>query len=223
MKTFETNLLGSLLKTSANEATSFYQALEKLAEKATPPRLSFDKIDVHLGGRGSIALSIVLCLPFLQPIPLPGLSVFLGVAMMAIGANLALGRAGTLPGFIKRREIDTATFKKIVSGAKRVFSYLERLLKPRLEIMNRRPLINLLGFSIMMSGLALSLPLPPIVPFSNAIPAWAIVCLCLGYLERDGLVVLIGHGLTVFTWGYFAFIWDTLVMVIQKMIASFLF
>jgi hypothetical protein len=42
------------------------------------------------------------------------------------------------------------------------------------------------------------LPLP--VPFSNSIPAWAVVLLAIGMMEKDGLCVLLGHLTVLTTW-----------------------
>jgi hypothetical protein len=51
---------------------------------------------------------------------------------------------------------------------------------------------------IIIAGLALMLPLP--IPFSNSIPAWAIVFLAIGMMEKDGLFVLLGHLTAIVTW-----------------------
>jgi hypothetical protein len=42
------------------------------------------------------------------------------------------------------------------------------------------------------------LPLP--IPFSNNIPAWAVVLLAIGMMEQDGLFVLFGHLTAIFSW-----------------------
>ena len=50
------------------------------------------------------------------------------------------------------------------------------------------------GVVIFVISLLLSLPMPP---GFNAPPALAIVVLTLGSLERDGLAVMLGYGLSV--------------------------
>jgi hypothetical protein len=40
-------------------------------------------------------------------------------------------------------------------------------------------------------------PLP--IPFSNSIPAWAVVLLTIGMMEKDGLCVLLGYLMVVGT------------------------
>jgi hypothetical protein len=53
------------------------------------------------------------------------------------------------------------------------------------------------GSAMLLILLAL-LPLP--IPFSNSIPAWAVVLLAVGMMEKDGLCVLLGHLTAMGTW-----------------------
>ncbi len=57
---------------------------------------------------------------------------------------------------------------------------------------------RLVGFGIVIAGVGLMLPLP--IPFSNSIPAWAVVLLAVGMMEKDGLCVLLGHLTAMGTW-----------------------
>ena len=54
-------------------------------------------------------------------------------------------------------------------------------------------------------GLLLLLPLP--IPFTNTIPAWAVVLLAAGMMQRDGLLVLLGHCMTLASWAFIALCW----------------
>jgi len=61
-------------------------------------------------------------------------------------------------------------------------------------------MLRLIGLSIVIAGLGLMLPLP--IPFSNSIPAWAVVLLAIGMIEKDGLCVLLGHLTAIPTWAF---------------------
>ncbi|MCX6107120.1 MAG: exopolysaccharide biosynthesis protein [Proteobacteria bacterium] len=187
---------------------SFTADLDAIETLVKAHRVKVEEIERVLDGRGFASLALILSLPFVQPIPLPGLSMVFGVAFMALGLRLVLGRAGGLPQWVRRREIDGVTLQKMIHGARKIFAYVERFFKPRLALALRPPLESLVGLGIMLSGFAMTLPLPPVVLFSNSLPAWAIICLCLGYLERDGLVVVIGHVVALATWVYYAFWWE---------------
>jgi hypothetical protein len=83
---------------------------------------------------------------------------------------------------------------------------MEKLLKPRMQFLHRWPgAMNLIGVGISLGGLLLLLPLP--IPFSNLIPAWAVVLLTAGMMERDGVAVLLGHCATLFAWAFVGFAW----------------
>jgi hypothetical protein len=223
MKTIHKQILKSpQTKKDSDYFESFSEALDKVSQSVTSKKVSLGQIENCLKGRGLAALGLILCIPFIQPIPVPGLSILFGLAFVIIGGHFTFGKAGALPAFIKKTEIDAATLKKMVRGTQKVLSFLESLLKPRIRIMSRRPMLNILGICIMTSGLALSLPLPPVILFSNSLPAFAIICLCLGYLERDGLLMIAGHLIAILTWCYLAFWWEMVSLGIEKMTSRFL-
>ena len=54
----------------------------------------------------------------------------------------------------------------------------------------------MIGSAIALSGVFLSLPIPPPFPLTNTIPGFAIICLSLGLMEKDGGLILCGYVLT---------------------------
>lgn len=190
------------------DSQRFTNDLDAIAKHANGEKITIAEIETILRGRGIAVLSLILSIPFIQPIPLPGLSIAFGLTFMTLGIQLACGSVGGLPSFVKKRELDAKTLQKIIFKFKKIFSYIEWLFKPRLDFMLRPPFLNGIGISIFISGLALSMPFPPVILFSNSLPAWATIFLCLGYLERDGLVVIVGHLIAIATWCYFAIWWE---------------
>ncbi len=175
-------------------------------------RVTIGDLEAHLDGRGFATIALILSLPFVQPIPLPGVSILFGLIHMAVGLRLTFGHHGGLPAWVKKRDVDAQSISRMALAGAKLFSKFERIFKPRLSVCFTSPLVNLIGVSQLISGLALSLPLPPVILFSNSIPAWAIIMLALGYLERDGLFIILGHMFAIATWLYFA-LWGELVMV----------
>ena len=188
---------------------------------ATPPRLSSDlrallreaagrsltlgELEQSLKGRGFGLFLLLLALPFTFPVAIPGLSVPFGLVIMLMGLRLAAGRQPWLPAFILRREIKYALLEKIVGLGLRLSTRLEKVVKPRMHFLQRWPgMMNLIGLGIASGGLLLSLPLPPLIPFTKTIPALAVLFLAAGLIERDGLLVLIGHCVNVAAWIYFS-------------------
>jgi hypothetical protein len=58
----------------------------------------------------------------------------------------------------------------------------------------------LIGLGVVIASLGLMWPLP--IPFSNSIPAWAVVLLAIAMLESDGLCVLLGRLTAIATWAF---------------------
>jgi hypothetical protein len=71
---------------------TFSQELRALTERFAdrPVRLSAILEATH--GRGFNLLLVLISLPFLTPIPVPGLSTLFGLVVAVIGARLALGK-----------------------------------------------------------------------------------------------------------------------------------
>jgi hypothetical protein len=143
------------------------------------------------GDRGFHLLLLLIALPFLTPIPLPGLSIPFGLVVAVIGARLAVGRRPWLPQRLLQRELSPRFLNRLLRGASRMVALLELLLRPRLRFVQEFFVFRrLAGLLIAVSGLYLVPPLP--VPFSNALAALTVVLLAAGALERDGLFFLAG-------------------------------
>ena len=179
--------------------------LRELLRAAAGRAMTLGELEAMLKGRGFGMLLLLLALPFTFPIAIPGLSVPFGLVIMLIGLRLAAGQKPWLPAFILRREIKYAVLEKIVGIGLKLAVKMEKVVKPRMHFLQRWPgMLNLIGLGIASGGLLLSLPLPPLIPFSNTIPAFAVLFLTAGMIERDGLLVLIGHLVNFAAWIYFA-------------------
>lgn len=141
---------------------------------------------------GHYAFIVVITLPFVQPIPLPGVSTIIGLVIFIVGVLLFLGREPWLPRRFRETRISAEHFILIHNVALKVNSYFERFLKRRQEWIFQLPFAPHLNSAVIAGGgLALSLPLP--VPFSNALPAWTVILIALAILEEDGLLLIIGY------------------------------
>jgi len=161
-----------------------------------------------MGERGHAVLMLLLAFPFLLPVPTLGLSAPAGLAIGLLGLCLAARVRPWLPGPLARREIPYQTLEKVVAGLSRAMTRLERLLGPRLRPMLWPGMRVPLGLAIFAAGVGLGLPIP--LPFANAVPALAVVLFALGILERDGLCILAGHAVVLFTLGLGVLLWELL-------------
>jgi hypothetical protein len=174
------------------------EELENLLKISAGQPLTLREIVEHLHFRGLPALVVLLCIPFLFPMAIPGLSIPFGLAIALCGLRLGVGRGFWMPGFLMKRKIPADLLQKIVGAAVVFYRKVERFVRPRMHFLQRWPgMMNLLGFMIMIGGILLSLPIPPPFPFTNTIPGFAVIFMALGLMERDGVCILIGYGFAI--------------------------
>ncbi len=179
--------------------------LRDLLRQADGRAMTLGELEEVLKGRGFALFLLLLSLPFAFPVSVPGLSVPFGVVIMILGMRIVFGMKPSLPGVILRREVPYSLLKKIVGFGLKLSTKMEKVVRPRMHFLQRWPgMINLIGFGIFCGGFLLSLPLPPLIPFTNTIPALSVIFLTAGLMERDGLLVLVGHFLNAAGWIYFA-------------------
>lgn len=157
--------------------------------------------------KGVYLLLFLLSLPFVTPIPLPGVSSLFGFVAFLIGLQIVLGSDSWIPKRILNYKLPARFIGKVLSGARHLVLWLEMLLRPRLDFLHERMVYRqIAGILIMLSGGMLLLPLP--IPLTNALPAITIVLLAAGAMERDGLFFLAGccvFMMALFYFGLLAF------------------
>jgi hypothetical protein len=180
----------------------FSQELRKLAGQFADHPTRISEILTATQGRGYNLLLLLIGLPFLTPIPLPGFSTPFGLVVLIIGARQAFGCQPWLPGKVLQRELPARFLARLLGAASRIVRWLEVLLRPRLTFLHEQWVYRrIAGNLIMLSGLLLLLPLP--IPLSNSFPALTVVLLAAGAMERDGLFFLAGCASFTVTLAYF--------------------
>jgi len=181
--------------------------LRELLHEARGRSLTIGELEQILQGRGFALFILLMSLPFCFPVAVPGLSIPFGVVIMLLGLRIAMGQKPSLPAFILRREVKFSVLTKLVAFGLKLTTNMEKVARPRMHFLRRSPgMINLIGLGITSGGIQLLMPFPPVVPFTNMIPAVSIVLLTAGMIERDGAFVLAGYVVNVAAWIYFAFV-----------------
>lgn len=166
-------------------------------------KVTLREVLLLLHGRGYVLLLMLLALPFCTPIPLPGLSTPFGAIIVIIGVRLALGAKPWLPARLLDTRLPPEIFAKVFAFTRKIVLGFERLLRPRMLWVTASPRREQLhAVPIVVCALMLLLPLP--VPFSNVVPAWGIMLIAGGLLERDGAFIVAGYAAAVFTVAFFA-------------------
>ena len=203
---------------SADSVPRFSEEILRIIAGFDKSHVTLWELQSALHERGIAAFMVLLCLPFLFPMPLPGLSTAFGFAIIVLSLSLCFGVDPFFPQFIGKRTIEVTTLLKIATKITKVFARIERFFKPRFTFLAEGIFLRLAGITIIISALLLALPIPPIILFSNSLPAIAILCISVGILEKDGIVIAFGHLTMIATCIYFTFLWHVISAGIRKIL-----
>jgi hypothetical protein len=153
-----------------------------------------------LRDRGFGAMLVLLAAPNLIPMP-PGTSTVFGLPMLLIAVQLVAGyRRPLLPRFIRNREISMSAVRAIATRLIPWLRHFEKIAMPRWWLLPHRIAEIVIGSMTLLMGLVLILP----IPFGNFLPGAAVVLMCLGLGERDGIwtgagiiVAILAFGVTI--------------------------
>jgi hypothetical protein len=192
--------------------------LETVLHRANGQQVTIGQIMEILADRGHGVMIFLLSAPFLIN-PIPGLSTAFGAAIGILGLCVVFGAKPWLPKFIARRTLSNEKLTKLVHGVEWVLRKIERIAKPgRLGIFAHRSLRWLSGISLVSLAFILALPIP--IPFNNVPPAIPLVILSFGMLERDGLLILLGHIGNIILWIVLLFIGDLLLQAMSPILSK---
>jgi hypothetical protein len=177
-------------------------------------------------GRGIFLVMIVLCLPFISPVPVPGLSNVVGLALFVVSVRLFLGLPSRLPHFIGSRPWPASRMERVTRASLCFLRWLERVVKPRRSAWLVRPaMVRLNAVVLGFLSLLLALPIPPIIPFSNSLPAHGIILLSASMMEEDGAAIWVAYAIgvaTVVYLGLFAGAIIRFIVIYEERIWNFL-
>lgn len=191
-------------------STKLHDPDVSLDEALTRAAASIDKETVTLGEllelvgeQGLLLLCVILVIPFLFPVSIPGISTVFGILIILIGFGITINRVPWLPGALIRRELKREQLLPVFERGADFVNRLQRWMRPRLERLTAGARINRVhGAALMFGGVLLLMPLS-IIPFSNTLPAVAILLLAVGMLQRDGIFVIVGYLFNLLTTLYF--------------------
>ena len=172
-------------------------SLRRIVEEASPDKpLTLGLIIDSTGERAFGVLMAFICLPFVQPIPIPGLSIPFGLALVLLGAQIAIRKHRPwLPRRTLGYRLPQQFSTRLITFVARVFNPLERLIRPRLFFMQNPVSMVVVGLALCVDGILLTVL--PAIPGSNFVPAWMAMIKILGITEEDGISLLVGTILTL--------------------------
>jgi hypothetical protein len=181
------------------------EELARLEKKSREQSINLGDVIFLLNERAHTFLLLLLSLPFVQPIPLPGLSTAFGVAIALLGIGFLLGKKPWLPQRLLKTQLPEIFLAPALEGIRRLAQIMEVLLRPRMLFLATNPTMQRLeGLCILVCGLLLSLPLP--IPFSNMLPAMTVIVFACSTLGNDGFFYIGGICCFAITVAFFAVI-----------------
>jgi hypothetical protein len=158
-------------------------------------RVTLSDCAAILGDRAFGGFLLLLSLPNILPLPW-GFATALCIPMVLIATQMLLGRRRLwLPGILLRLGAEREVVARALDRSLPMLRRTERWLKPRLAFLSSSPAERLVGAVCLFLCVVLVLP----VPFLGWFPAFALVALALGLVERDGIMLLVGYALSVLT------------------------
>jgi hypothetical protein len=178
-------------------------ALRAAAAQIPAEGLTLRQLLELIGEQGMLMFSIVLTIPFLLPVSIPGVSTVFGLLILLIGLGVTLNRLPWLPARLMNRHFTSEQLLPAFKRGEEIFTRIDRIVRPRWLVLTHGATINRLnGLALIFSGLLLMAPFG-LIPFSNTLPGIACLLLAAGMLQRDGLLIVLGYLFMIATVFYF--------------------
>lgn len=155
-----------------------------------------------LGEQGLLLFCGILSVPFLLPVTVPGMSTVFGIPMLLIGFSVMVSRVPWLPERVLLHHVEAGTARQMLATVRGWALRFEHLVRPRALALSGSALINVVNGALLMLAVLLLMAPLPLVPFVNTVPAIAIMLLCFGMAERDGVVIVLGWFATLVSTAY---------------------
>lgn len=183
---------------STANLTQLLALLERIERRN--PRISVDDVLAAIGRRSFGPMLLVAGLITLAPLigDIPGMPTLMALLVLLTAGQLLAGRRRFwLPGWLLKRNISRDKFDKALPYLKKPARWVDKLLRVRLPWLTGYWGSRLTA----LAGIAIALAMPPMefIPFTANGAGLALALLGLGLVARDGLVLLIGFGLTAAT------------------------
>jgi hypothetical protein len=195
----------SQLQEAGLRTDSIGEKLRVLIVNLPSSGVTLAEIRDSVGQDGLLLLTVFLTIVFMVPVSIPGVSTVFGAVILLIGISRLLGRNLWLPKRIAKHVFPGDKLRAVLDRGSVWLHRLERVSRPhRLNWLASVGLMDILNnFALIMGAILLMAPFS-LIPFSNTLPALALLFLAIGLLQRDGLCILFGHLANLATIIYFA-------------------
>lgn len=202
--------------------TALIERLEGIIRKLPPKGLTLGELRDSVGNDGLLLFAALLTLVFMVPVSIPGVSTIFGATILFVGVCRVFNLKLWLPKRWEHKALPAAKLRAALGKGVLWLRRLGAILRPHRQawMAEGRVADFINGWAIILGALLLMMPFG-LIPFSNTLPGLAILLLALGVLERDGLVILLGHVTNLLTILYFGLLLAGGNALLQKLIEMF--
>ncbi|EGQ8174229.1 exopolysaccharide biosynthesis protein [Vibrio vulnificus] len=171
----------TLFAVPENQRSRTSDVIVELINQAQSPGITLRNLTDRLGDRTFGMLLMLIALFNVLPL----VSIIGGILIATLGVQMILGRRKAwLPSVILDRELPNEKVQAILRTFEPKVRKLEQYIYPRIQYMEAPVVDQVNGCIILLLGLLISLPFP----FTNIAPAFVVMIMGLGLMERDGLL-----------------------------------
>lgn len=193
------------------------ERLKRMVAELPPDRVTLAEIRDMFGQDGLLILTAFLTIVFLIPVSIPGVSTVFGGAILLMGISRLFNSNLWLPKQLLVKQLPADKLRVGLNKGVLWFHRLERISRPhRLKWLTYAGLVGIINDCALILGAVLLMAPFGLIPFSNTLPAIAILFFAVGLLQRDGVCILLGHIVNILTIIYFAILILGGAVVIQK-------
>lgn len=190
---------------ATNRSGSLGEQLAAIIDSLPADAMSLQELLDVFSDEGLLLLTILLTLIFLIPVSIPGVSTVFGAAILLVGISRLIGRPLWLPARLRSKALPADKLRPGLTSGLLWVRRLEKISRPhrvRILVDGRvADVFNNLAF--ILAAILLMAPFG-LVPFSNTLPALALLLYAIGFIQRDGVAVLLGHLANIGTIVYFS-------------------
>jgi len=162
--------------------------LKKLATNCQDKEyVLIDDIRIWLHQFGFAIIMIMFALPC--SLPLPGISMVGGIPLAFFATQIIMGyKEPWIPRWIAKKTLSSNSLIKIINKAIPYLEKFESFYKVIIPIKNMTMIEKIMGIFSLIFAIYIILP----VIFGNSLPSLGIILMCLGLVNYDLLIIIIG-------------------------------
>lgn len=188
-----------------NEPDSIDPALNSCLRHAAADGILLREMLDRLGRSSFCFAALLLAVPFVQPFSLGPFTMMAAIALMIIGWQMGTGKSKpVLPQASAKLRIHGKGWVGVLRFCRRLLAFCRKFTRVRMPSwVSGAKGERFVGWLIFTGGALIAVPAANL-PLNNTLPALMVIFACVGWLERDGLMVIVSLAWGAATLLYFA-------------------